>query len=137
MRGLLDREVLFFGGKGGVGKTTCASALALAASRARQASAAGVDRSGPLHRGHLRARHRARAGAGRCLRCTRWRSTRATESQRYVADVKEHIGQMFGHAILKEANRQIDLAASMPGAEEVALLDRMGTLIRGEDTRFD
>ena len=28
MRALLDREVLFFGGKGGVGKTTCASAMA-------------------------------------------------------------------------------------------------------------
>ena len=31
---LLDRKVLFFGGKGGVGKTTSASATALAASRA-------------------------------------------------------------------------------------------------------
>ena len=45
--------------------------------------------------------------------------------------------QLFGHAILKEANRQIDLAATMPGAEEVALFDRMGALIRGEDERFD
>ena len=32
MRELIDRRVLFFGGKGGVGKTTCASAMALAAS---------------------------------------------------------------------------------------------------------
>ena len=50
----------------------------------------------------------------------------ATESQRYVAGVKEHIAQLFGHAILKEANRQIDLAATMPGAEEVALLRSHG-----------
>ena len=34
MRNLLDKKVLFFGGKGGVGKTTCASATALAASHA-------------------------------------------------------------------------------------------------------
>ena len=34
MRALIDKTVLFFGGKGGVGKTTCASAMALAASRA-------------------------------------------------------------------------------------------------------
>jgi arsenite-transporting ATPase len=61
----------------------------------------------------------------------------ADESRRYVEGVKEQIRQLFGHSILKEANRQIDLASTMPGAEEVALFDRMGALIRGEDERFD
>src|SRR5262245_42465144 len=61
----------------------------------------------------------------------------ATESRRYVETVKEQIRHLFGHSILKEANHQIDLAATMPGAEEVALFDRMGALIRGEDDRFD
>ena len=136
MRALLDREVLFFGGKGGVGKTTCASATALAASRAgkrvllvstdpahstadifeRQIGPEPVQLSPSLHAMEIDA---------------------TTESQRYVAEVKKHIAQLFGHAILKEANRQIDLAATMPGAEEVALFDRMGGLIRGEDDRFD
>ena len=76
---------------------------------------------------------------------TRWRFGRAAcdgdrrgeESRRYVKGVKEQISKLFGHSILSEANRQIDLAATMPGAEEVALFDRMGTLIRGEDQRFD
>ena len=44
---------------------------------------------------------------------------------------------LFGHHIVTEANKQIDLAASMPGAEEMALFDRIGALIRGEDSRFD
>jgi arsenite-transporting ATPase len=61
----------------------------------------------------------------------------ATESARYVAEVKERVRELFGHSILKEANKQIDLAATMPGAEEVALFDRMGSLIRGDDPRFD
>jgi arsenite-transporting ATPase len=136
MRALLDREVLFFGGKGGVGKTTSASAMALAASRAgkrvllvstdpahstsdifeRQIGPDPVQIAPSLHAMEIDA---------------------ATESQRYVAEVKAHIAQLFGHSILKEANRQIDLAATMPGAEEVALFDRMGSLIRGEDERFD
>ena len=136
MQALLDREVLFFGGKGGVGKTTCASAMALAASRAgRRVLLVSTD---PAHStsdiferriGHdpqpiAPALHAMEIDA-------------ASESQRYVAEVKTHIAELFGHAILKEASRQIDLAATMPGAEEVALFDRMGALIRGEDERFD
>ena len=136
MRGLLDREVLFFGGKGGVGKTTCASALALAASGlGKRVLLVSTDpahstadiferRIGPEPVQMLPSLHAMEIDA-------------ATEAERYVTGVKEHIRQMFGHTILKEANRQIDLAASTPGAEEVALLDRMGTLIRGEDSRFD
>src|SRR6185436_12206719 len=61
----------------------------------------------------------------------------AFETSRYVKTVKEQINGLFGHHILKEASRQIDLAASMPGAEEMALFDRIGSLIRGEDERFD
>jgi arsenite-transporting ATPase len=61
----------------------------------------------------------------------------AFETGRYVKTVKEQISGLFGHHILKEASRQIDLAASMPGAEEMALFDRIGGLVRGEDDRFD
>jgi len=136
VRDLIDRHVLFFGGKGGVGKTTCASAVALRASRMgkrvllvstdpahstsdifeRQIGAEPTEVQPSLHAMEIDA---------------------ASESRRYVERVKEQIRQLFGHSILREANRQIDLAATMPGAEEVALFDRMGALIRGEDERFD
>jgi arsenite-transporting ATPase len=133
---LLDREVLFFGGKGGVGKTTCASAMALAASRTgRRVLLVSTDpahsisdiferRLGPDPQPIAPSLHAMELDA-------------TMEARRYVAEVKAHIAELFGHAILAEANRQIDLAATMPGAEEVALFDRMGELIRGEDDRFD
>ena len=136
MRALLEREVIFFGGKGGVGKTTCASAMALAASRAgKRVLLVSTDPAhstsdiferaiGPEPVEIAPSLHAIEIDAG-------------SESRRYVAEVKRHIGQLFGPSILKEATRQIDLAATMPGAEEVALFDRMGSLIRGEDDRFD
>jgi arsenite-transporting ATPase len=136
MRALFDREVLFFGGKGGVGKTTCASAAALAASRAgKRVLLVSTD---PAHSTSDIFERRIGADPTEIAPSLHAMEIDATtESQRYVAGVKTHIADLFGHAILKEANRQIDLAATMPGAEEVALFDRMGGLIRGEDERFD
>ncbi|MEZ5293713.1 MAG: ArsA family ATPase [Vicinamibacterales bacterium] len=134
--GLLDREVLFFGGKGGVGKTTCAAATALAASRAgRRVLLVSTD---PAH-STADIFERPIGPEPVELLPNLWglEIDAATESARYVAEVKDRVRALFGHSILKEAFKQIDLAASMPGAEEVALFDRMGALIRGEDTRFD
>lgn len=136
MQGLLDREVLFFGGKGGVGKTTCAAAMALAASRAgRKVLLVSTD---PAHSTSDIFERPIGADPTELLP-NLWglEIDAATESARYVREVKDRVRDLFGHAILKEAYKQIDLAASMPGAEEVALFDRMGGLIRGEDTRFD
>ncbi len=133
---LLDRKVLFFGGKGGVGKTTSASATALAASeRGRRVLLVSTDPA-----------HNTSDILGRPVgpdiveiqpNLHALEIDAAQESARYVVEVKERIKGLFGHGILKEANRQIDLAASMPAAEEVALFDRIGALIREGDDRFD
>ncbi len=134
--GLFEREVLFFGGKGGVGKTTCAAATALAASRAgRKVLLVSTD---PAH-STSDIFERPIGPEPVPLLPNLWglEIDAATESARYVREVKDRVRVLFGHSILKEAYKQIDLAASMPGAEEVALFDRMGGLIRGEDTRFD
>ena len=134
--GLLDRQVLFFGGKGGVGKTTCAAAMALAASRVgRRVLVVSTD---PAH-STSDIFERPIGPEPIELQHGLWglEIDAATESARYVGEVKERVRALFGHSILKEAYKQIDLAASMPGAEEVALFDRMGQLILGEDPRFD
>jgi len=135
-RALIEKRVLFFGGKGGVGKTTCASATALAASEmGKRVLLVSTD---PAH-STSDIFERAIGAEPTAVRPSLFAMEidAATESRRYVESVKEQIRQLFGHSILKEATRQIDLAATMPGAEEVALFDRMGALIRGEDERFD
>jgi len=136
MLALLDKRVLFFGGKGGVGKTTCASAMALAASRVgRRVLLVSTD---PAHStSDMFERPIGPEPVELLPNLSGLEIDGAFESRRYVSTVKERIKGLFGPQILKEASRQIDLAASMPGAEEVALFDRMGELIRGEDPRFD
>ena len=73
---LLDRRLLFFTGKGGVGKSTMAAATALLAAEHRQAR--------PAHRGRRQGRHpravrAARRSGSRRARCipvsSRWRWT--------------------------------------------------------------
>lgn len=136
MRALIEKRVLFFGGKGGVGKTTCASAMALAASKAgKRVLLVSTD---PAHStSDIFERTIGPEPVPLLPNLHGLEIDGAFEAQRYVANVKEQITGLFGHQIVKEASRQIDLAASMPGAEEMALFDRIGGLIRGEDDRFD
>ena len=133
---LLDKKVLFFGGKGGVGKTTSAAATALQASRTgKRVLLVSTD---PAHNtSDILGRPIGPAIVEVLPNLHALEVDAAQESARYVEEVKERIKALFGHAILKEANRQIDLAASMPAAEEVALFDRIGALIRDEDDLFD
>jgi arsenite-transporting ATPase len=108
VRDLPDRHVLFFGGKGGVGKTTCASALALAASkRGRRVLLVSTD---PAHSTSDIFEQRINAEPTQLSSSLYVMEIDATqESRRYVETVKEQIRRLFGHSILKEANRQFDL----------------------------
>src|SRR5215475_604909 len=130
MRDLLRKRILFFGGKGGVGKTTCASAMALAASReGKKVLLVSTD---PAHSTsdifeHPFGREEREIFPG----LTGIELDADFEARRYVDGVKTQIATMFSPAILKEAERQIELAATMPGVEEVALFDRMSDLIIG------
>jgi arsenite-transporting ATPase len=136
MRKLIEKRVLFFGGKGGVGKTTSASATALAASHAgKRVLLVSTD---PAHStSDIFEREIGSEPVPLLPNLWGLEIDGAVEAQRYVATVKDNIRGLFGHHILKEANKQIDLAASMPGAEEMALFERIGALMRGEDERFD
>jgi arsenite-transporting ATPase len=125
---LLERRVVFFGGKGGVGKTTCSSAFALGASRrGKRVLLVSTD---PAHS----TADIFERPIGPVLReiapnLTAVEIDADRESARYVAQVKEDIARMFSPSVVRQAARQIDLAAASPGLAEVALLDRMIDLI--------
>ena len=133
---LIDQQVVFFGGKGGVGKTTCSAAFALAASRRGQRillvstdpahSTADIFQMpiGPVER-ELQPR------------LTALEIDAAGEASRYISDVKRDIERMFSPGVIREAHRQIEMAAASPGLLEVALLDRMIDLILNRSRAYD
>lgn len=136
MRHLLDRQVLFFGGKGGVGKTTCAAAVALSASRTgKKVLLISTDPAhstsdvlgialGSAEQEILPSLHAMEIDA-------------AVEARNYVASVKERATTLFGPASAGKALKQIDLAASMPGIEDAALFDRISRVVAEQAGRYD
>jgi arsenite-transporting ATPase len=132
---LLDRELLFFGGKGGVGKTTLAAAFALVAAergdRTLLVSTDPAHSTGDLFETELGSDPRA-------VRDNLWimEIDPAREADRYIADVKERIAESTSPRLLDEVQRQIDIARVSPGAEEAALFDRFTRIIDARDGRY-
>jgi arsenite/tail-anchored protein-transporting ATPase len=136
---LLDRRTVFFGGKGGVGKTTCSAAFALEASRrGKRVLLVSTD---PAHSTADIFGQPIGAESRRLLDGL-WgiEIDAERESARYVEQVKLDIERMFSAEVVRRARTQIDLAAASPGLAEVALLERMIDLIVDNDaskSRYD
>jgi arsenite/tail-anchored protein-transporting ATPase len=135
-RRLLDKRILFFGGKGGVGKTTCAAAVALAASRqGRRVLLVSTD---PAHSTSDIFEHQFTRDEREILPNLFGLEIDAEfEARRYVDEVKEQVAKMFSPAIVGAASRQIDLAAAMPGVGDVALFDRLTTIVAARNSAYD
>jgi arsenite-transporting ATPase len=133
---LLDRRVLFFGGKGGVGKTTCSTALALAASRAgRRVLLVSTD---PAH-STSDILERPLGPDEREVLPNLWGQEidEEAEARRYLDEAKQRLAGLFKPGVLREASRQIELAGSMPGATDVAVFERMATIVLARRDAFD
>ena len=135
-RRLLDKRILFFGGKGGVGKTTCAAAVALAASREGQRVL--LVSTDPAHSTSDIFEHQFTREEREILPNLHGLEIDADfEAGRYIAEVKEQVAKMFSPAMVGAASRQIDLAAAMPGVGDVALFDRLTTIVAARNSAYD
>lgn len=132
------REVplLFFGGKGGVGKTTCATAVALqAAQSGRRTLLISTD---PAHStadmlAVASSPDEREIGPGLWL----LEIDAETEANRYLAEVRSTLAGRVKPELRREVERQIQLAKLSPGAQEAALFDRLAGVIATAFESYD
>lgn len=123
-----DRDVLFVGGKGGVGKTAVASALALA--RARQGRPTLVVSTDPAHNlGHLwqRAIGDHPVELAPLLRGLEIDPRRTTEA--HLDAVRQTMRRLMPEHLQEEVDKHLDLARDAPGTYEAAVLERLAEVL--------
>ncbi len=134
--GLLARRIVFVGGKGGVGKTTTAAALALAAAeRGRTCLVVSTD---PAHSlGDIFDRSIGDAETALAPSLTGLEIDPDRAAAAHIATVKERMKTLVHPRLYDEVDRQLDLAAQAPGATEAALIERVAELMALAGERFD
>ncbi len=126
----------FFGGKGGVGKTTCASAFALQLAESGQRVL--VISTDPAHSlGDLWLQKLAAEPRSLLENLDALELDAEQALDRYMSEVRRNLRDLASPEVREAAVRQADLAASSPGAEEAALLDELVRLTLEERQRYD
>ncbi|MBY0097296.1 ArsA family ATPase [Mesobacillus maritimus] len=131
-----QKNVLFVGGKGGVGKSTSAAAIALTlAQNSKKTLLVSTD---PAHNvGDLFHQPLKNKAVEVRPNLDAIEIDPSIESRNYINNVKENIKGVVSAQMQQEVNRQIDAASSSPGAEEAAMFDRIVSLILDERERYD
>ena len=132
----LEHNVLFFGGKGGVGKTTCATAFALLASEAGKRTL--MVSTDPAHSTSDILQRQLDSQPQR-LSEHLWalEINAEEEAEAYISGVRDHLRRVVKPALREEVERQVEMARVSPGAEEAALFDRIAALMRDLRSQYD
>lgn len=134
--GLLKRQILFFGGKGGVGKTTMASAFALLSAdggaRTLLVSTDPAHSTSDIFEQQL-------GNEPQVVVDNLWALEIDPEQEvdSYIAEVKARVADSTPPRLHAEVERQIDIARISPGAEESALFDRFARILEQDGDSYD
>ncbi|WP_432363450.1 ArsA family ATPase [Sporosarcina sp. UB5] len=133
---VLTKQIIFVGGKGGVGKSTTAAAIAhrLSASGNRTL----LVSTDPAHNvGDIFGRPIGGKPVEVANRLVALEIDPQLETERYIAGVKDNIKSVVHSSMMEEVYRQLDAAQASPGADEAALFDKLVTIILEEREHFD
>lgn len=133
---VLMKQIIFVGGKGGVGKSTTAAAIA------QRLSASGhrtlLVSTDPAHNvGDIFGRPIGGKPVEVAERLVALEIDPQLETERYIAGVKNNIKGVVHSSMMEEVHRQLDTAKASPGADEAALFDKLITIILEERRGFD
>lgn len=136
MLDLLNRRFLFVGGKGGVGKTIIAAALA--SMGAEQGKSCLIVSTDPAHSlGHIFSRPLGSREMPLAANLVGLEIDPETETNRFIDAVKRNMRRLVRPELYREVDRQMELARDAPGAAEAALLERVAELMAEGLDRYD
>jgi arsenite-transporting ATPase len=131
-----SRRVLFVGGKGGVGKTTVASAVALtAAGQGRRTLVVSTD---PAHNlGHLWDRPVGDEPVELAPLLAGMEIDPARTTDDHLAAVRQTMRWLMPEHLAGEVDQHLELAREAPGTHEAAVLERIATTVEQAGDRYD
>ena len=133
---VLTKNIIFVGGKGGVGKSTSAAAIALQSAeqgfKTLLISTDPAHNVGDIFNTKIGGKTKEIADNLYALEIDP-----EIETDNYIKSVKENIRGVVHSGMMEEVHRQLDTAKASPGADEAALFDKLISIILEERANFD
>jgi len=132
----LDNRIVFFGGKGGVGKTTCSAAFAYYCSQNNMKTL--VISTDPAH--SLSDIFNSKIGSTITYLADNLYGLEIDseeESKKYIKNIKVNMKDIVSPIIISEISRQLDAALVSPGSEEAAIFDKVVEIIIDYNSKYD
>ncbi|MDO4772839.1 MAG: ArsA family ATPase [Bacillota bacterium] len=129
-------KILFFGGKGGVGKTSCSSAYAL--QRSREGKKVLLISTDPAH--SVSDLFECKIGNEIIKIRENLYATEIDaeqEAEKYIEGIRKNISKIYSQVVIAEINKQLDSAKLSPGTYEAALFDCIVKIINETSESYD
>ena len=133
---VLTKSIIFVGGKGGVGKST--SAAAIAWKSAKDGNKTLLISTDPAHNvGDIFNQEIGGKTKKLAQNLFALEIDPEIETDKYIKNVKANIKGAVHSSMMEEVHRQLDTAKASPGADEAALFDKLIHIILEERQNFD